>query len=308
MVFLITLSILSLLFHSLHLPGLWMQIATNAQVLCIQKVPSADFHDFIASLVCGKDLSNSTQLSVLLSTQLYHLAVVSGGHLQILLELLEIFVAKTTFGGLIITALLILFSTFTGLQAPVTRSLFVFLFNRFHLKLKIKSRPDLVQLISGTLCLLLFPDWIYSYSLFLSWWAGLSLCLSSQLFPSSKKQNPYSWKKNLCRVGLVQISTGLALGIFSGIGIVANWLIAPTFSFLLFPIGLLSLMVPQFSIIFDFISTFFFFLLSSLNKLDDLTLSFEGLPKMGLTPWFCLALFTLLVRLIAIHQARKKCF
>ena len=299
MIFILIVLVTGHVLRIANVPKSWAELSLRAQEICAQSVPQSRHNSLMASLVCGTDLHNPEQLHDLLSTQLYHLAVVSGGHLQILLLLLEVFVARSSGGRIFVVAILLIFSTFSGLQPPVLRSLFVLSVFQFYSLFKLNARPELVQLQSGLFCLLLFPQWIRSYSLFLSWWAGFSLCLASLIL--GKKAAAIS------KVAIVQLCTGFALGILSGVGVLANWLLAPTLGFILFPAALLAIVFPPFTPIFDFATDLFFALLRALENLSDFGFSFLAIPRLGIGPWISLACFCGLLRLIAIYRGRQKC-
>jgi predicted membrane metal-binding protein len=184
------LLIISTLIFSIFtgLPNLTAQFSSQLQSICISSVNSEIRHnELLGAFICGKSLSPGTIRDLWTTTGLYHLLVVSGSHLIALISCWDFLTlsakaalpkSNTSFepAFTVLEALLLLaFSLMTGFQAPLVRSLLGKLLNHLSQTYKWGWPSDIIVMSSGVSCLLLFPDWISSRSLILSWMASLAL-------------------------------------------------------------------------------------------------------------------------------------
>jgi predicted membrane metal-binding protein len=175
-------------------------ISDHLQFICISSLNSEISHsELLSAFVCGKSLPPGELRELWTTTGLYHLLVVSGSHLIFLMSIWELLrsrvarAVQTVFANAfpnvgsktgpqiaialtgVEVVLLVTFALMTGFQAPVVRSLFARLLQSFNQLGQWGWPKDLCVLGSGVLCLLLFPDWVRSRSLILSWMAALAL-------------------------------------------------------------------------------------------------------------------------------------
>lgn len=159
-------------------PNFLLTKATNSahvfQHLCYSGVEKLYGNsDTRNSILCGKKITDVTLLKNLVHCGLIHLFVISGGHLQFILAVLK----KTKCPTWLIHSGLVLFSLFTGFQAPLVRITIQHFTNSYLKKRNILLRPDLQIFIGSAVTLLLFPNWISSWSFHLSWMASLALAV-----------------------------------------------------------------------------------------------------------------------------------
>lgn len=165
------LFVFTLLIQVLH-PNFVLNLVTpignNSQSFCLEQLPknTAASQTFEA-MICGKNPTDTQIRDSLIASGLFHLFVVSGSHLTSLILLLE----HLSLPLWLIRAIALIYVFFTGAQPPAVRG-FVF-------TLLPQKRPhDLKVLWAGLICIFIFPPWINSKSLLLSWSFSL-FCLSS---------------------------------------------------------------------------------------------------------------------------------
>lgn len=142
------------------------------------------YPELIAAFVCGVDLSSPSRKLLWIQSGLYHLLVVSGSHLIFLTEVLTWFETRykenhssqsTLLFIIISSSVLIFYCLMSGFQAPIARALALRFTSFLSQELRLAWPSHLQITAAGTLCLLLFPQWINSSSLLLSWLASLAI-------------------------------------------------------------------------------------------------------------------------------------
>lgn len=177
-------------------------------------------------LICGsKDIGTDATM-LFQSTGLYHVIVVSGSHLIFMDRYLHKFPSKKFWlRGLALT----IYSYVCLLNPPVLRALVQLLFSRFAKRTRLYLRPDQITLGAGLIVLIAAPYLIGSPSLQLSWVAAL--CMSLNVSPASKAC--------LCLLYIAPL-----LGLQNPLFALNNILFLAVFDALLFPITVLTFLVP----------------------------------------------------------------
>lgn len=217
--------------------GVPKRLAVISQILrnhCYQSLPDSKFKELNAALVCGTTLESTETKGLFQVTGLIHLIVVSGSHLiflqQIIAYILSRFLRTAPPFRLICCALL-LFTLMTGLQAPCARAFIQMCLSYVNKKHKLFWRPWQLTLLSGFVCLALFPEWVKSPSLLMSWVCALSLSLPI-------KTNNKLQEHAVVYIVLLPLLSSLALP--HPAVILINFAFTPLFATVLFPIALLS--------------------------------------------------------------------
>ncbi len=190
------LLVLALIVPFSHLLKFVAPLAMQAQTKCLGLIKSEiDNQEIHRAFFCGQSLNEGPLKQLWISTGLYHLLVVSGSHLIFLFALMGWTQGQLTWifssdffqknpsskFGLTLAAhsieifLSCYFTLMTGFQAPLVRALFAKALQFMSRKLKLFWPRDIIVNISGIACLLLFPEWLQSQSLLLSWLASLAL-------------------------------------------------------------------------------------------------------------------------------------
>lgn len=265
--------------------------ATRFQNKCIQLLPRATEHrDSIAALVCGKKLEDKNLERNLSKTSLIHIFVVSGSHLILLDELLSIlkipvFLRFMFLGG---------YSLCAGWQAPAVRALCGLVVKKVFQQLGLFFKSDQTVLITGFICLILFPAWWHSMSFLMSWCAALALCLPAVV----------RIKNHLLRslfthffIYFFMLAPLAGFGSLHPLGILYNIFLAPFVAYVLLPLSFIALFFKPFLFLFDQIVEVFGFLLQSVS--DPIHLKNPTSPQLNLLwSWiFCLQIACHFLRL-----------
>lgn len=217
-------------------------LSSDFHNLCLEKLHfSGSLGDIYRALVCGKRLPVSPVKSLFVQGGLIHLTVVSGAHLLFL----ERFWKKLPFPVLLKTHgiffLLIVYALASHFHPPVVRALFAFFLHRLSSQFKLFWSTRQIILLSGILCLIYQPAWVYSLSLQLS----LLACFLQTMSPSLLKRSFFTYLFLLPIVNRWQ-----ALHPFT---VLIHWILAPLIGTLLFPFSFLSPFFPFLYPISDFL-------------------------------------------------------
>lgn len=194
---------------------------------CLSGVPKETAFPFIIEgMLCGKNIESPHYRNILAQSNLLHLLVVSGSHL-IFLELIFKQVIpnrNSKFWQSLILLSLFAFCLMTLMQPPVFRAFIGLLLKKENQSLGNPIADHFIVLISGLLCLLIFPNWIHSWSMILSWLAALALANINTLRVSDSLLGQ-AWVSAFLFLPLTRMSSPHPVGILLG-------------SFLLIPLGL----------------------------------------------------------------------
>lgn len=243
------ISLFSILSNELFLLDKIASLAERMQKNCAALFP-LDFENkkLAQSFVCGTALTDPDKKNVFQKTGLLHLMVVSGSHLHVVSFLVLFMVPKRFQKNFYVRSFrslsLFAYCLLTGFQPPVVRAFAAHLLSACSFRLRWHWDPGKVQLGSGLLILLLFPRWILSFSFYLSWLASLGFLL----IPLSTKNKTSGWEKfvnALVSSALIQAFVAVAFSGFSLFSVFTNALLAPIISLTLFPLSILSILIPQ---------------------------------------------------------------
>jgi ComEC/Rec2-related protein len=234
-------------------------LADSLQHSCLSMLPSqANSRDAMAALLCGQSLPPSQLKKQLIELSLIHLFVVSGSHLIWLEQILE----KLKVPPPVRSSILGFYSLMTGWQAPAVRAWLQSLLRLFLRRSPAYFPTDLLTLLSGFCCLLLFPQWWGSLSLMMSWAA--SLALSLRFF------NMQNWINRVLSNTLVWL---LMLGPLWGFGnlhplsCLYNLILGPLVGGLLIPLSLFACLLPPVGVpVFEFLLEKFLMFSSTLTE------------------------------------------
>ncbi len=263
--------------------------------LCLKQLNfKAKFTDIYKSLVCGKRLPAGNVREIFTRGGLIHLTVVSGAHLLFL----ERFWKKIPMPLLLKTyglfLILILYALASHLHPPVVRALFSFFLLQLSFSLKLFWNASFITLLSGLLCLVYKPIWVYSFSLQLS----LLACFLYNISTSPIRKSFFIYLFILPVINRWQALHPLT--------VLINWIFAPLISGLLFPLSFLSPFVPALYPITDFLWTAVLWLLKFIKFLPDRSFLMNWfIPKEWM--WLYISLIYLIVFVVFFFK-RKKMF
>ena len=258
--------------------------------------PSSPYQKMYGAIVCGENAPNEDFMRSVRVVGLYHLIVISGSHFLFLEQILLFFFRKKNpISEFFIFALLSLFAWTCLLSPPVTRAWISIMLRKVDQESKLCWKGHHLALFAGLMTLVIFPVWVNSLSFLLSWTSSLLISLPWKS----------SWRKHL------GIYLGLLPVLFSlqpphPLTFLVNWSLAPLVGMLLFPLCLLTLLLPFLTPLTDQAWRAFEHVSSALAKhLPQMEL--PGGSSSRLEGWIYLALLHLGIFLVLKHQARVRC-
>lgn len=287
----ITLTIAASLRFSVH--SILQPVILLFHQNCLERLPVASLSlPELQALVCGEGFSNPAASQIYVATGLIHLFVVSGAHLILLETILKKFpVFKNRSSRALILILLFIYVLACEMNPPITRSFISLLFSGFFFRNRLNWPASFKIFLVGLITLMLNPEWASSASLQLSWIAGLVVSLNVYYF----SKHTFLFKQTLYFILLWPLLIFLCVP--SHLVILMNLIFAPVLEFILFPLGLLTWLLPFLHPLFDHVIQ----ILNSVLKLLEFqsaaqtSLNLNALSSMG---WFvifglhfCLHLF-----------------
>lgn len=234
-----------------HLLSNTSHLASKLQQKCVQTLPrDSTERASLASLLCGEKITEENLRKKLQQTSLIHIFVISGSHLILFDQLLGILRIPLYVRFLILA----LYTLATGFQPPAVRALGGLLAAATLLWRGWRIPADQRVLAVGLTILAAFPDWWQSRSLIMSWCASLALCVPSILRLRGSLQR-LSVAQGAIFVLMMPPLWGF--GSLHPLSLLYNLLLAPVVSFVLLPLGLLTLIIPHSSFLFDNTLTYF---------------------------------------------------
>lgn len=233
------LLLLSILAAAAEMPDFSAELSRPFQKICIGLSPTVtDFRELYTATICGIIPSNTEMMWDFRNTGLYHLIVVSGAHLSFLaslIMLIPISSRPTRFGNIkkmvLITALLV-YAFASGLNPPIVRALAGYFLFAFQKRRHLGWSNYSVVIISGLVCLTVFPAWWSSLSFLMSWLASLAIILPGRNWQKAA----YCYVLLLLPMSQFQWNHPLTIGF--------NLLLAPVLGFIVLPFSLLPFFIP----------------------------------------------------------------
>lgn len=224
----------------------------SLQKICVDHSPQFSVHiESLNALVCGSSVKNSLIKELFINTELYHLLIVSGSHLQTLLWVFRNSTNRTfSILTLLKWALLIAYSLITGLGAPILRALVAESLRSTSFVFRWHWSSWKVQTVSGFLLLAMNPEYFSSLSFFLSWLASLGF-----LIPFPKNQSGILKHFLLCfAISMLML---VPFSYQGPLGFLMNFLLGGFLSLLLFPLAIIIKIIfisgADLHFVFDFI-------------------------------------------------------
>lgn len=209
----------------------------NFQIKCLSVLPDSSARFAQASLLCGENVTKTSFKKALLHTSLIHLFVVSGSHLIFLEQILCLLRLPLWIRILV----WLFYSLMCGWQPPLVRALISILVRCAEKTRGAYWPADLQTLWAGLTTLLLFPPWMQSRSLLMSWNASLALNARG-LLPEMNSPRRLFWLGLLIYFLMLPLLWGF--GNLHPLSILFNLCLAPLVSFWLLPLAFLSVFFP----------------------------------------------------------------
>jgi hypothetical protein len=228
--------------------------------LCLASAPKGPWIEFYQALICGAGLPPRSLTYSLQATGLLHIIVLSGSQF-LLIELAAKWLSNRQTNPLphrdemslwIRIFLLLFFTAYTAMtlgKASLMRFLIAWTLRWIAKANRLFWSQLQICFYSGFLCLALVPAWIQSLSLLISWTAAMVFAATR----GSRKEDG-KWKTKILQAGgfyLSLIPLLFGWGLSSPIAILTQVFLAPMLALILFPLCVLSFLIPYFSALTD---------------------------------------------------------
>jgi predicted membrane metal-binding protein len=220
---------LSLVLGLTNLPVRLASLTSPLHYWCDSHFSTSQNSELLSAFLCGSDLLVPRTYETFRRLGLIHLIVVSGSHLIWLEFFIRSLCRRVRFGHWLTAFVLMMFMFAARLDAPVLRAGLSLGFSRASRRWSLGWTGLHCALYAGMFCLALFPLWMGSLSLLLSWAAALVLA-------SRAKGESMLWTQ--CRLYAVLFLCLLPLAPPHPLTIFMNLLLAPIVVGVLFPIGI----------------------------------------------------------------------
>lgn len=267
-------------------------LSRGLQLKCLSMLPESSARFAQASLLCGENVTDANFKSALIETSLIHLFVVSGSHLVLLEQMLCLL--RLPF--LVRIFLWLLYSLVCGWQPPLVRAVVSTLLQMIEKKRGSFWPSDLHTLWSGFLTLLLFPSWLNSRSLLMSWNASLALN-SGGLLPKMNSVRRILWISVFIYLLMLPLLWGF--GNLHPLSILFNLLLTPLVSFWLLPLALLSVFISPLRPLFISSCDLFLHLMQKFSDPIEISLA---LARPIFELWALILFLHFVFHLIRLHQ------
>jgi competence protein ComEC len=276
------------------------------QKKCLAIVGStSDYSNISEAFLCGAN-GQSSLFDLFKELGLVHLLVVSGAHLVMLAQLLEFFyrekMTHSRTGVGILLAILLLFVFFTGAQPPTVRAFLFILLREIDSYFKWKTPGVALSFYTGLLILCLIPEWIHSFSFYLSWLASLGLQIPGRANTWSDRILLY-----LLSTFLIQILLMIFFTDFNTVAFFTNLLLGPLLAWLLWPLTILTALFKDGLMILDLA---WYSLQSSMTLFSQMIVaqdSFFNTQVHWKTLWVFLLICHGLIWYLTIYRYRGHC-
>ena len=237
-----SLTILLLIIDS-YLLNFMAVISQNSHAFCLHHLPATEYYNHYAAMICGAKLPASLFTENLKQVGLYHLLVISGSHLIFIEQIVSLLSHSQKNSRSIILYIFVTALTFASLLSPpVFKAWISFMLRKTSSETRLFWTSAMLALISGVLCLLIFPNWLSSSSLQLSWAASILIS-----WPMNSKLK----KCFIIYLGLTPLLWGFQ--ILNPTTALVNWFMAPIVGLILFPACLASSVFKPLSLVTDFL-------------------------------------------------------
>jgi ComEC/Rec2-related protein len=248
---------------TLHLPDKLSDYSVILHHFCLRSLPQGvENLASLETLVCGKNMQDMQLQQLLVQSSLIHIFIVSGSHFLLLHKILA-----TVFGKRPALLLpLFLYAMITLCQPPSVRSLLFLVLIEIARRKKFFLSSLMAVLVSGLLSLALFPEWIHSRSFLMSLMAALAIAAGSEFL----KNRTGALSKLFLTQSFLYLVMGFCLWGFSNLhplSILMNLTLGPLIGAVLFPLGLLIVVLPFLSPLFDGILNLLFWILQKSSEL-----------------------------------------
>lgn len=257
----------------------------------IKRAYNLENSDYLLVLVLGdKSLISNAEYNLYQTNGTSHLLAISGSHISVLLVIFNFFLKKLkSISKLLILSLILLFFSFvTGFQVAVSRAVIFFILNTINKILKLNYSNLTILIITACVILILNPFAIYNLGFIYSF----AVC-GGIIYNQDKLKGNYL--KTLLRVSFISFLFSMPISAYINyeiniMSILINMIFVPWISIIVFPLAIITYIMPILNPIFSFTLT----ITSFLNELLAKVQIFINIPKISLFIVIILFIFIIL--------------
>ena len=225
-------------------------------------------NDYMQAFILGETTYISDEINeAYQKLGISHLLAISGSHVTIIVSFLNIFLKKNKYKDLTIFPLLFFFLFLTNFAHSLLRCIYFLFFNYLNKKLKLNLNSSGVLIITFLILLLFNSNLIYS-SGFL-----FSTVISFYLIISQKLLNNKNYFKSLISITIISFLASLPIIAITNyninlLSIIYNLIFVPLVSFTIFPLSIITFIIPFLDNLYNSILNLFDTLIITLSSIN----------------------------------------
>lgn len=223
----------------------------------INKINKISNNQYLYAYILGDNsYINSDIKNTYKNNGLSHVIAVSGLHISLITILVNLILKRLKFKDNIIfiitTSILMLFLVLTDYLVSVIRSVLMYILCSLNKKLNLNIKSYNILLLICSISLIINPYLIYNLGFIYSYSISFSLIYFNKLLQGN-------FIKSLIKVSTLSFLISIPINIYFNyeiniINIVINILLVPVFSYLVFPLSILTFIVPKLSLILEILT------------------------------------------------------
>lgn len=274
----------------------------------LDQVFTTDSKGMIKALTIGnKDDFEENLLNDISNIGVSHLFVISGLHVNLIVMaisfLLKKIKVKETKQSIITVILLFLYYVISGLMISVFRVICSYILRIINKKYNYELTS--IDIISINILIAILFDYriIFEYSFILSYLISFGIIIISKIL--SKESNFLASTINSIKISILSILITLPVIIninrdVNFLSIIYNLIYIPFVSYIMLPLSVISIIIPQFETIYSYIYQGFNFITDILSKIDILTFTF---PRVDIA---VIIIYYFLLYIIGVNLEEKR--
>lgn len=236
-------------------------------------------NDYMQAFILGETTYISDEINeAYQKLGISHLLAISGSHVTLIVSFLNIFLKKNKYKDVIIFPLLFFFLFLTNFAHSLLRCIYFLFFNYLNKKLKLNLNSSGVLIITFLILLLFNSNLIYS-SGFL-----FSTVISFYLIISQKFLNTKNYFRSLILITIISFLSSIPIIAITNyninlLSIIYNLIFVPLVSFTIFPLSIITFIIPFLDNLYNSILNLFDTLIITLSSINYFNMV---IPKMNI--------------------------
>ena len=236
-------------------------------------------NDYMQAFILGETTYISDEINeAYQKLGISHLLAISGSHVTLIVSFLNIFLKKNKYKDVIIFPLLFFFLFLTNFAHSLLRCIYFLFFNYLNKKLKLNLNSSGVLIITFLILLLFNSNLIYS-SGFL-----FSTVISFYLIISQKFLNNKNYFRSIILITIISFLSSIPIIAITNyninlLSIIYNLIFVPLVSFTIFPLSIITFIIPFLDNLYNSILNLFDTLIITLSSINYFNMV---IPKMNI--------------------------